>query len=111
VGNNGEFSLARWPEARRCWNWFNAYRDPIANDVGVCERFAGALNAGAKRDGREPSSLGPARWSDSRGGDAVSYRWGRGMGATWALENCDPRDTACVQRNVAASMVWWKNRR
>jgi hypothetical protein len=30
-----------------CWNWFNAYRDPIANDPNVVADSASSLVSGA----------------------------------------------------------------
>jgi len=35
------------PPAGSCWNWFNAYRDPIANDPNVVADSASSLMSGA----------------------------------------------------------------
>jgi hypothetical protein len=35
------------PPAGSCWNWFNAYRDPIANDPNVVADSASSLVSGA----------------------------------------------------------------
>jgi hypothetical protein len=33
----GAASYPGVPQAGQCWNWFNGYRDPIANDTGVVQ--------------------------------------------------------------------------
>jgi hypothetical protein len=33
------------PKQGECWNWFNAYRDPIANDTGVVSDTQAALSS------------------------------------------------------------------
>jgi hypothetical protein len=39
------------PKAGECWNWFNAYRDVIANDRGVVSDLQGAANQIAQLGG------------------------------------------------------------
>lgn len=42
------------PKQGACWNWFNAYRDPIANDTGVVSDLQGQVTIGGQSVGVLP---------------------------------------------------------
>ena len=51
-------SVPPWgiPAAGQCWNWFNGYRDPIANDTNVYDDSAQVQAAAAGAAGSDPTT-------------------------------------------------------